>query len=60
MIVDEKIKLTDRLFFEKNDVSKLKTFEHLNNTLKFSDGGELFFENTDFETLFFTDSRIPK
>ena len=58
MTVDEKIKLTDRLFFEKNDVSKLKTFEHLNNTLKFSDGGELFFENTDFETLFFTDSRM--
>ena len=58
MPIEEKIKLTDQLFFEKNDVSKPKTFDYLNNTLKFSDGGELFFENTDFETLFFTDSRM--
>ncbi len=52
------IKFTDEIFFENNEVSKSKTFDCVNNTLKNCNGGELYFENTDFETLYFADSRI--
>merc|ERR1712054_445895 len=52
------IKSTDKIFFEHNDISKNKTFDCVNSTLNNCNGGELYFENTDFETLYFTDSRI--
>ena len=52
------IKSTDKLFFEHNDISKTKTFDCVNSTLNNCNGGELYFENTDFETLDFADSRI--
>ena len=58
MSEQDTIKSTDEIFFEQNDVSKNKTFDCVNNTLKNCNGGELYFENTDFETLYFADSRI--
>jgi Predicted Zn-dependent proteases and their inactivated homologs len=58
MINNDTIKFTDDIFFEKNEISKIETFDCVNNTLKNSNGGELYFESTDSETLFFTDSRI--
>ena len=58
MIKQDTIKSTDEIFFEKNEISKNKIFDCVNNTLKNCNGGELYFENTDFETLYFTDSRI--
>ncbi len=53
-----KIKNTDKLFFDKNDLSKQKISNLVNDTLLFSDGGELFLENTDSETFYFSDSRM--
>jgi TldD protein len=58
MSEQDTIKSTDKLFFEDNDISKNKTFDCVNSTLNNCNGGELYFENTDFETLYFTDSRI--
>ncbi len=58
MIINETIKSTDEIFFDQNEISKNKTFDCVNNTLKNCNGGELYFENTDSETLYFTDSRI--
>ncbi len=58
MITQDTIKYTDEIFFENNEISKHKTFNCVNNTLKNCNGGELYFENTDFETLYFSDSRI--
>ena len=58
MSEQDTIKSTDKLFFEHNDISKNKTFDCVNSTLNNCNGGELYFENTDFETLYFTDSRI--
>ena len=58
MSEQDTIKSTDKLFFEHNDISKTKTFDCVNTTLNNCNGGELYFENTDFETLYFTDSRI--
>lgn len=58
MINNDTIKFTDDIFFEKNEISKIETFDCVNNTLKNCNGGELYFESTDSETLFFTDSRI--
>ena len=52
------IKSTDEIFFEQNEISKSKTFDCVNNTLRTCNGGELYFENTDFETLYFANSRI--
>ena len=59
MIINDTIKSTDKLFFEQNEISKSKTFDCVNNTLKNCNGGELYFENTDFETLYFTDGSGP-
>ena len=58
MNAQDTIKSTDEIFFEQNEVSKIKTFDCVNTTLKNCTGGELYFENTDFETLYFADSRI--
>ena len=58
MSEQDTIKSTDKLFFDHNDISKTKTFDCVNSTLNNCNGGELYFENTDFETLYFTDSRI--
>ena len=58
MSEQDTIKSTDKLFFELNDLSKTKTFDCVNSTLNDCNGGELYFENTDFETLYFADSRI--
>ena len=58
MSEQDTIKSTDKLFFEHNDISKTKIIDCVNNTLNNCNGGELYFENTDFETLYFTDSRI--
>ena len=58
MNTQDTIKSTDEIFFEQNEVSKNKTFDCVNTTLKNCNGGELYFENTDFETLYFADSRI--
>ena len=58
MNLPDTIKITDEIFFEQNEVSKNKTFDRVNNSLKDCNGGELYFENTDFETLYFADSRI--
>ena len=58
MNAQDTIKSTDKIFFEQNDISKNKTFDCVNTTLKNCTGGELYFENTDFETLYFADSRI--
>ena len=57
-MTQDTIKTTDKIFFEQNEISKNKTFDCVNNTLKNCNGGELYFENTDFETFYFTDSRI--
>ncbi len=58
MITNDAIKSTDEIFFERNEISKSKTLDCVNNTLKNCNGGELYFESTDFETIHFTDSRI--
>ena len=58
MNTEDTIKSTDKIFFEQNEISKNKTFDCVNNTLKNCNGGELSFESTDFETLYFSDSRI--
>ena len=58
MSEQDTIKSTDKLFFEHNDISKTKTFDCVNSTLNNCNGGELYFENTDFETFYFTNSRI--
>ena len=53
----DKIKKTDELFFDYNDLPKLKVQNLVNDTLNTSDG-ELFLENTDSETFYFSDSRM--
>ena len=58
MNAQDTIKSTYEIFFEQNEVSKKKIFDCVNNTLKNCNGGEIYFENTDFETLYFADSRI--
>ena len=58
MNAQDTIKSTDEIFFGQNEISKNKTFDCVNTTLKNCNGGELYFENTDFETLYFADSRI--
>ncbi len=52
------IDITDKIFFEKNNVSKQKVFSLLNDTLKDCDDGEIYFENSDSETFFFDDGRM--
>ena len=52
------IAITDKIFFEKNNVSKHKVFNLLNDTLKDCDDGEIYFENSDSETFFFDDGRM--
>ena len=53
----DKVKQTDKLFFDKNDLSKQKVENLVNNTLNTYDG-ELFLENTESETFYFSDSRM--
>ena len=48
MNTQDTIKSSDEIFFERNEVSKKKIFNCVNNTLNNCNGGELYFENTDF------------
>ncbi len=52
------IDITDKIFFENNNISKSKIFNILTNSLKDCDDGEIYFENSDSETFFFDDGRM--
>ena len=52
------LKITDKLFFENNDISKEKISNILNEALLNFDDGEIYFEDSHNESFLFDDGRM--
>ncbi len=52
------LEITNKIFFDENDLSKSKIFNIVNDTLLKCDDGEIFFEKSNNETFFFDDGRM--
>ena len=52
------IEITNKIFFDNNDISKSKISSIINDTLLKCDDGEIFLENSNNETFFFDDGRM--
>ena len=52
------LEITNKIFFDNNDISKSKISSIINDTLLKCDDGEIYLENSNNETFFFDDGRM--
>ena len=55
---NKNLEITDKLFFENNDISKDKISKKLNESLLNFDDGELYLEDSHNETFLYDDGRM--
>ena len=55
---NKNLEITDKLFFENNDISKDKISKMLNESLLNFDDGELYLEDSHNETFLYDDGRM--